>query len=58
MRVEVVTLFPDMVRMLLGFGVTGRAAERGLLQVGAWNPREAFAMQLTALHNLLKETRG
>ena len=40
MRVEVVTLFPDMVRMLLGFGVTGRAAERGLLQVGAWNPRD------------------
>ena len=40
MRVEVVTLFPDMVRMLLGFGVTGRAVERGLLQVGAWNPRD------------------
>lgn len=40
MRIEVVTLFPEMVRTLLGFGVTGRAAERGLMQVGTWNPRD------------------
>lgn len=39
MRIEVVTLFPEMVHALLGFGVTGRAAERGVLRVGAWNPR-------------------
>ena len=40
MRIEVVTLFPEMVHALLGFGVTGRAAERGVLRVGAWNPRD------------------
>ena len=43
MRIEVVTLFPEMVRTLFAFGVTGRAAERGLLQVGAWNPRDYAA---------------
>lgn len=40
MRIEVVTLFPEMVCTLLDFGVTGRAAERGLLQVGSWSPRD------------------
>ncbi|MBK8533868.1 MAG: tRNA (guanosine(37)-N1)-methyltransferase TrmD [Candidatus Competibacteraceae bacterium] len=40
MRVDVVTLFPEMVETLLRFGVTGRAVERGLLQVASWNPRD------------------
>ncbi|MGH8415169.1 MAG: tRNA (guanosine(37)-N1)-methyltransferase TrmD [Gammaproteobacteria bacterium] len=40
MRVEVVTLFPEMVDALLQFGVTGRAAQRGLLKVKSWNPRD------------------
>ena len=40
MKIEVVTLFPEMVQTLLRFGVTGRAAERGLLQVGTCNPRD------------------
>lgn len=40
MRVDVVTLFPGMVETLLRFGVTGRAVERGLLRVVAWDPRE------------------
>jgi len=40
MHIEVVTLFPEMVETLLKFGVTGRAAERGLLQVGTCNPRD------------------
>lgn len=40
MRVDVVTLFPEMVETLLRFGVTGRAVERGLLQVATWNPRD------------------
>ena len=39
MRIEVVTLFPEMVDTLLAFGVTGRAVERGLLKVRSWNPR-------------------
>ncbi len=41
MRVDVVTLFPEMVGTLLRFGVTGRAVERGLLTVATWDPREA-----------------
>ncbi|MCB1920268.1 MAG: tRNA (guanosine(37)-N1)-methyltransferase TrmD [Candidatus Competibacteraceae bacterium] len=40
MRVDVVTLFPEMVETLLRFGVTGRAVERGLLEVATWNPRD------------------
>lgn len=39
MRVDVVTLFPEMVATLLRFGVTGRAVERGLLEVATWDPR-------------------
>jgi tRNA (guanine37-N1)-methyltransferase len=40
MRIEVVTLFPESVVTLLQFGVTGRAVERKLLQVGTENPRD------------------
>jgi tRNA (guanine37-N1)-methyltransferase len=38
-HIEVVTLFPDMIRGAVAFGVVGRAAERGLLQVGTEDPR-------------------
>jgi tRNA (guanine37-N1)-methyltransferase len=38
-HIEVVTLFPDMVRGAIGFGVVGRAVERGLLRVGTEDPR-------------------
>lgn len=41
MRIDVITLFPEMVSTLLQFGVTGRAVERQLLQVVTWNPRHA-----------------
>ncbi len=40
MRFDVVTLFPAMVEQAAGFGVTGRALERGLWQLRCWNPRE------------------
>ena len=40
MRFDVVTLFPAMVEHAATFGVTGRARERGLWQLGAWNPRD------------------
>jgi tRNA (guanine37-N1)-methyltransferase len=42
-RIDVVTLFPDMVAQAAGFGVTGRARERGLWQLGLWNPRDYTA---------------
>src|SRR6266850_1005844 len=33
MKIQVVTLFPEMIAAALGFGVVGRAVERGLLSV-------------------------
>src|SRR6185295_7281209 len=39
MKIEVVTLFPEMVLGALRFGVVGRALERGLLSVGTEDPR-------------------
>jgi len=40
MRIDVVTLFPEFVAQCAGIGVVGRARERGLLEVHAWNPRD------------------
>lgn len=40
MRVAVVTLFPLMIREALTHGVVGRAIERGVLDVGNFDPRE------------------
>jgi tRNA (guanine37-N1)-methyltransferase len=40
MRIDVLTLFPDVVEAWSRVGVVGRAIERGLLQVRAWNPRD------------------
>ena len=39
MRIEVVTLFPELVRDALRHGVLGRAQQRGLLEVGTEDPR-------------------
>lgn len=39
MRIEVVTLFPEMIHQALQYGVTGRAIRRGLLEVGTEDPR-------------------
>jgi len=38
-RIEVVTLFPEMIEAVMRHGVTGRAVTRGLLTVGTENPR-------------------
>src|SRR6266487_6262911 len=40
MRIDVVTLFPELVEHASRFGVTGRALERGLWQLATWNPRD------------------
>jgi tRNA (guanine37-N1)-methyltransferase len=42
-RIDVVTLFPEMVGHAARFGVTGRALERGLWRLGLWNPRDFVA---------------
>jgi tRNA (guanine37-N1)-methyltransferase len=39
MRIEVVTLFPDMIREALAYGVIGRAIGRALVSVGTEDPR-------------------
>ncbi|HVO88245.1 MAG TPA: tRNA (guanosine(37)-N1)-methyltransferase TrmD [Casimicrobiaceae bacterium] len=40
MRIDVVTLFPEMVDHAVAYGITGRARTRGLWQLRLWNPRE------------------
>lgn len=40
MRIEVVTLFPELVQNAARYGVTGRALERGLWTLGCRNPRD------------------
>ena len=39
-QVGVITLFPELVRAVLGCGVVGRAAERGLIRVSTFDPRD------------------
>lgn len=40
MRFDIVSLFPDMVRESASHGVTGRALERGLVDLMVWDPRD------------------
>jgi tRNA (guanine37-N1)-methyltransferase len=40
MRFDVVTLFPGLLDIIRGQGVTGRALERGVVQLVPWNPRD------------------
>ena len=40
MRIDVISLFPDFIRQAAKVGVIGRAQERGLIEVEAWNPRD------------------
>jgi tRNA (guanine37-N1)-methyltransferase len=39
-RFDVVSLFPDLFRILAGQGVTGRALDRGIAELHLWNPRD------------------
>lgn len=40
MRLDVVSLFPEMVRQGSAYGVTGRAREQGIWTLECWNPRD------------------
>ncbi len=40
MRIDVVSIFPQMFSAVTEFGVTGRAVTRGLLAVRLWDPRD------------------
>ena len=39
LRVEVITLFPEMFSAISEYGITSRAVKQGLLQLTCWNPR-------------------
>lgn len=40
MRIDVISLFPEMIETVARYGVTGRAADRKLLDLRTWNPRD------------------
>lgn len=40
MRIDVITLFPDMFAVVRDAGVTGRAHHQGIWGLHAWNPRD------------------
>ena len=40
MRIDVITLFPELVGQVTSCGVVGRAAEQGLVELQCWNPRD------------------
>jgi len=40
MRIDVVTLFPEMIRETAAYGIQGRAIKQGLLELETWNPRD------------------
>lgn len=40
MRFDVITLFPDLIRSVVAYGIVRRAAESGVIQVGCHNPRD------------------
>lgn len=39
MRVEVISLFPEMFAAITEYGITSRAVKQGLLELNCWNPR-------------------
>lgn len=40
MRFDVITLLPELVESVTKVGITGRAADRGLISLHCWNPRD------------------
>ncbi|UCH53814.1 MAG: tRNA (guanosine(37)-N1)-methyltransferase TrmD [Pseudomonadota bacterium] len=40
MRVDVISIFPQMFEAITGYGIPGRAIRSGLLELRVWNPRD------------------
>lgn len=40
MRIDVITLFPELVAAVVEHGIVGRAADKQLLKLVLWNPRD------------------
>jgi tRNA (guanine37-N1)-methyltransferase len=43
MRIDVISIFPQMFEAIVGFGIPGRAIKNGLMQLRVWNPRDYAA---------------
>ncbi|TWH76464.1 tRNA (guanine37-N1)-methyltransferase [Azomonas agilis] len=39
MRIDVISLFPEMFAAIQDYGITGRAVKQGILNLHCWNPR-------------------
>ena len=51
LRFDVVTIFPQMLNVVVAAGVTGRAREKGIYELVAWNPRDFAAWVNLAVAN-------
>ncbi len=40
MKIALVTLFPEMLKAVTDFGISGRAVRQGLLELATWSPRD------------------
>lgn len=40
MRIDVITLFPEMLAAVSEYGITGRAVKSGIVDLHSWNPRD------------------
>ena len=40
MHFDVITLFPELVKTVISYGVTARACKKGLFTLKTWNPRD------------------
>ena len=40
MRFDVISLFPELINSASCYGVTGKAIERGIVDLSVWNPRD------------------
>src|SRR5687767_4056127 len=40
MKIDVISLFPQMFEAVTAHGITGRAVQQGILSVRVWNPRD------------------
>lgn len=43
MRIDVISVFPEMFQAIGAYGITGRAIRNGLLTLHTWNPRDFSA---------------
>jgi len=48
-RIDVITLFPEMVEQVINYGVVGRAADQSLLDLECWNPRDYTVINIAPL---------